>query len=78
MSLYRIQFAVLVVLLVLSAPRVAAAAAGGDAEAGRMLYQFGQLESGQLLQGRGFGDTEIQGELAACVRCHRRSGFGSY
>jgi len=78
MSLCRIQSVVLIVVLCVSAPRVAAGADGGDAEAGRMLYQHGQLASGQLLQAQGFGDTEVRGELAACVRCHRRSGFGSY
>jgi len=49
-----------------------------DAEAGRRLYQEGVLASGESLVGLGFGDAELHGDFAACMRCHRKSGFGSY
>lgn len=49
-----------------------------DLEAGERLYQQGILASGDPLVGTGFGDAEVSGDYAACVRCHRRSGFGSY
>lgn len=49
-----------------------------DFEAGKRLYREGVLASGEALVGQGFGDVEIIGEYAACVRCHRPSGFGSY
>lgn len=49
-----------------------------DIEAGRRLYQDGVLESGEPLVGLGFGDAQLSGDFAACMRCHRRSGFGSY
>ena len=51
---------------------------GADLEAGKRLYRAGILASGEELVGKGFGDAEIRGEYAACVRCHRPSGFGSY
>jgi len=56
----------------------AAGAPSGDVEAGARLYQQGILASGEPLVGEGFGGVEISGDYAACVRCHRRSGFGSY
>lgn len=49
-----------------------------DPRAGERLYREGILASGEELVGKGFGDVEIHGEDAACVRCHRPSGFGSY
>lgn len=49
-----------------------------DFEAGERLYREGIVASGDALVGKGFGDVEISGEYAACVRCHRPSGFGSY
>ncbi|MDT8438818.1 MAG: hypothetical protein RQ729_07425 [Wenzhouxiangellaceae bacterium] len=50
----------------------------GDVEAGRLLYQFGQTAAGEPVRADAFGGTELAGESMACVRCHRRSGFGSY
>ena len=49
-----------------------------DIEAGARLYQQGILASGEPLVGHAFAGAEISGRYAACVRCHRRSGFGSY
>ncbi|MDT8408677.1 MAG: hypothetical protein RQ741_03660 [Wenzhouxiangellaceae bacterium] len=51
---------------------------GGDIEAGKRLYESGMLASGEKLSGIGFGDAPVDGDYAACVRCHRKSGFGSY
>ncbi len=67
----RMVLSILMVLLTLPVE-------AGDVEAGRELYQDGTLASGEPLRGYGFADTEIVGETAACVQCHRRSGFGSY
>lgn len=64
--------------LIILAILVAFPANAGDADAGRDLYQFGTLASGEPVLAQGFADTEIAGETAACVQCHRRSGFGSY
>ncbi|MDT8449831.1 MAG: hypothetical protein RQ847_06615, partial [Wenzhouxiangellaceae bacterium] len=71
----RTKFAGLATALLVAAT---ASAGGGDVEAGRMLYQHGVLASGEALAGEGFGGVELKSEYAACVRCHRRSGFGSY
>jgi len=65
-------------LVALSLAGVAMATTEGDVEAGRMLYEFGRLANGEPVRALGFGETEITGETAACIRCHRRSGFGSY
>lgn len=74
------RFPVLLVLALLPGIGLAASPgdSGADPEAGRLLYQFGRLASGDELAAVGFGETEMHGEMAACVRCHRRSGFGSY
>jgi len=68
--------ALLIVLAV--APAAIQAEPAADIEAGARLYQQGILASGEPLVGHGFADAEISGRYAACVRCHRRSGFGSY
>lgn len=70
--------ALMLVLLVASGESPAGAGIEADIEAGARVYQQGILASGEPLVGRGFGDVEISGTYAACVRCHRRSGFGSY
>jgi len=78
MPVSRYLLLLLLVLVPVAASADLAEGSDGDAEAGRLLYQFGRLASGDELFGVGFGDTEVRGEMAACVRCHRRSGFGSY
>lgn len=66
-------------VLVLMVPGLAAGQPiKADFEAGKRLYREGILASEDALVGKGFGDVEISGEYAACVRCHRPSGFGSY
>lgn len=64
--------------LLIAIPAVANGEPEADIEAGKRLYQQGVLASGEQLVGKGFGDVELAGDYAACVRCHRRSGFGSY
>jgi ABC-type branched-subunit amino acid transport system substrate-binding protein len=44
---------------------------------GRAIYQQGMLASGQVLQGVGPADMKLTGRDAACITCHRRSGYGS-
>jgi hypothetical protein len=48
-----------------------------DAAAGAAIYRQGLLPDGQLLQGRREAGVAVQGGEAACVNCHRRSGFGT-
>ena len=56
----------------LGAPSGAAA----RVEAGRQMYEKGVLPSGKPLVGRREDGLVIQGEDAACILCHRRSGMG--
>lgn len=66
-------------LLMLILP-VVAAAAGADAsliENGRRIYQEGVLPDGSLLRAQRPEGFVMEGEHAACVVCHRRSGMGS-
>lgn len=46
-------------------------------EAGRRIYQEGMLPSGQPLVARREGGAPVIGPDAACILCHRRSGFGA-
>lgn len=51
---------------------------GADPHAvGMRIYRGGVLPSGQLLQGVGPAKVTLAGADAACVKCHRRSGYGS-
>lgn len=66
--------AILVTLVVLHAwLGTAAATAHGDAQ---RIYRAGILPSGQPLRGVREGGVSIEGQAAACVNCHRRSGIG--
>jgi len=64
--------------LLIAAGVCAAATAGAqDAGQGQRLYREGVLASGELLEARLAGDVVLRGRFAACVNCHRRSGFGT-
>jgi len=52
-------------------PEPAATSAHGEA-----IYRQGRLPSGELLRGERQGAPPLQGQDAACVQCHRRSGLG--
>ncbi|TMH70536.1 MAG: cytochrome c, partial [Betaproteobacteria bacterium] len=43
---------------------------------GEGIYRQGRLSSGELLRGERQGAPPLQGQDAACVQCHRRSGLG--
>ena len=43
---------------------------------GQRIYEFGLLPSGEPLIGITAGGIKLKGQYAACIRCHRRSGFG--
>jgi len=45
---------------------------------GERLYRDGLLPSGKPLQGRREGGVGVEGAVAACATCHRRSGLGSW
>lgn len=55
--------------------------AGGDAEAdravGQRIYRAGILPSGNLMKGMAQAGVLRTGKDAACIACHRRSGFGT-
>jgi hypothetical protein len=59
----------------LAAAGLAASAAAQDP--GEAIFRRGLLSSGDELKARGVGDMRIHGKDAACVNCHRRSGFGA-
>jgi hypothetical protein len=44
---------------------------------GRRIYREGVLPNGQPLRGAGPAGVMLAGAQAACVTCHRRSGYGS-
>ena len=44
---------------------------------GEAIYLRGELGSGAALEGARAGGLTVQGQKAACVNCHRRSGLGS-
>jgi hypothetical protein len=46
-------------------------------EQGRRIYLEGRLPDGSLLRATEASGIEVSGPLAACVRCHQRSGLGS-
>ncbi|MFV1984795.1 MAG: hypothetical protein ACC657_14715 [Thiohalomonadales bacterium] len=46
-------------------------------QVGKQIYQQGILRYGKPLTGIGAGEIELSGSQASCIRCHRRSGFGS-
>jgi hypothetical protein len=45
-------------------------------EAGECIFREGRLASGEPLRGERAGAPSLQGQPAACVQCHRRSGLG--
>jgi hypothetical protein len=45
--------------------------------AGERIYREGVLPSGAPVAAKREGDEPIEGRSAACVNCHRRSGFGA-
>jgi hypothetical protein len=65
-----------VVLLVTLAS--AAWAESAASTVGEMVYRHGVLPSGKPLRGEREAGVVIEGEMAACVTCHRRSGLGAW
>jgi hypothetical protein len=60
----------------LAAAGLAASAAAAQ-HPGEAIFRRGALASGAALESSGVGDTRMQGKDAACINCHRRSGFGA-
>ena len=46
--------------------------------AGELVFQQGKLLSGAPLLGKRDAGVLVEGESAACINCHRRSGLGSF
>ncbi len=70
---YRMAAAIFLIV----ALAIPAARASGTANAGQAIYQQGLLGSGALLDALRPEGPPMKGADAACVNCHRRSGFGS-
>ena len=68
----RVGFALL--LLGSAVPALAVTAEG--VAAGQRIYREGILPSGQPLRATVGNDVALSGRNAACVNCHRRSGYG--
>ena len=66
-------FLVATLLAVSAWPRAPAPAPAGA----EVLYRQGILPSGAPLRGEREGADPVEGAAAACVNCHRRSGFGT-
>ena len=62
--------------LAFAAPAEAKKLKVDELEQGRRLYQEGILSSGAKLKGVRFDKTVVEGEAAACTKCHRKSGMG--
>src|SRR6185503_3477734 len=71
---------VLVVAIAGAMTAVSAETPGPDGltEKGRLIYEAGQLGSGEPLVGHREGGLTSSGKAAACVACHQRSGFGLF
>ena len=61
----------------LLAPAGAATSGDAPANAGEAIYRHGVMGSGAPLEASREAGVRMQGAAAACVNCHRRSGFGS-
>ncbi len=61
----------------LAATSTAAAESAGDAALGERLYFEGRSADGSPLQAKTQTDVVLPGARAACVTCHRPSGFGT-
>jgi len=65
-------------LLALLGAIVAAPASATDpADAGRRIYQQGELADGTPITGARWDNVKVSGAQAACAQCHRPSGMGS-
>ena len=71
----RTVFAALMLAIVITP--VFHARADPIADVGEAIYRHGILGSGELLESVREGDLHVKGQDAACVNCHRRSGFGT-
>ena len=56
---------------------VAEARANSGMNEGEAIYRYGTLASGKPIEAIREAGVRIAGKDAACVNCHRRSGFGS-
>jgi cytochrome c553 len=54
-----------------------AAPNSAEVELGRKIYMEGVLASGEPMKGKRQNAVQVEGAMAACETCHRRSGMGS-
>jgi len=74
----RLALALTLDLLLLLIPVSVAWSQPTPPSAGERLYREGVLPSGRPLVGERDAGASVDGNLAACVTCHRRSGLGSW
>ncbi|MBI3776649.1 MAG: hypothetical protein HY273_14100 [Gammaproteobacteria bacterium] len=67
-----------VVMCVFVAASNAVTVADANNEAGKRIFREGRLTSGGVLSATGQSGVSLSGKQAACVNCHRRSGWGAY
>jgi hypothetical protein len=68
----------LIIPFLLCLPSLAAWGGGDLITAGETVFLRGGLPNGQLVRGNREGGVFVEGEGAACINCHRRSGLGSF
>ena len=73
---YRL-ISLIVVTMVLTPQAEATETDSAQVELGRRIYMEGILPSGEPLKGSRANATQVEGTVAACESCHRRSGMGS-
>lgn len=69
--------ACLVLSALLDTSKSVSIAAESLVEQGRRIYEAGILPDGSTLRATRMGQMTVEGPLAACVSCHRRSGMGT-
>jgi hypothetical protein len=68
---------ILLALLPLAPAPLSVVADSSASSPGEGIYRRGLLPSGRPLRGERASATAVEGPLAACVNCHRRSGLGA-
>ncbi len=56
---------------------LAAVAAGTPLDVGEAIYRHGLTSDGTSVQASRDGEARLQGDAAACINCHKRSGLGT-
>ena len=71
------RFCRFVLLLTIASMALPPSAIADQVEIGKQIYLKGQLPKNKALQGKRANGISLDGEAAACEKCHRASGMGS-